>query len=300
MKAVLLRGYGGVDQLQYGEAPRPSPGPGEVLVKVVSTSVNPIDYKLREGAMKGIMPLEFPFILGRDVAGTVEAIGEGVNNWKKGDRVLGLVNHSYAEYLVAKATDLAAIPDGMKAETAGVLPLVLTTGAQLIENGVQPQPGWTVLVTGAVGSVGRTAVFVARQHGAKVIAGVRASQRAEAEQMGVELIAIDSDDEIAKLGEVDAIADTVNHDVIEKLLPHLRKGGRLGTVLGKPKGADGRAIEVGEVWAKPDAKRLRELAEKVFSGELVIPVAAEFPLPDAGAAQRRAEQGANGKVLITV
>ncbi len=301
MKAVLLRGYGGVNQLEYGEAPRPNPGAGEVLVKVASTSVNPIDYKLREGALKEQMPLQFPAILGRDVAGTVETVGDGVTQWKPGDRVLGLVNRSYAEFLVAKAEDLAAIPDGMKTEAAGALPLILLTGAQLIEIGVKPQAGQTILVTGAVGSVGRTAVFVAKQHGMKVIAGVRGNQRIEAEQMGVDqVVAIDSDAEIAKLGEVDAIADTVDHEVIEKLLPHIRKGGRLGSVLGKPKGADERGIEVGAIMAKPDAKRLRELAEKVFGGELLIPVAAEYPLSEAGAAQEKAEKGANGKVLMIV
>lgn len=301
MKAVLLHGYGGVDQLEFGEAPQPRPGASEVLVKVASTSVNPIDYKLRDGSLKERMPLQFPYILGRDVAGTVEAVGDGVTQWKKGDRVLGLVNHAYAEYLVAKAEDLTPVPDGMKTEAAGALPLILITGAQLIELGVKPQAGQTVLVTGALGSVGRTAVFVAKQHGAKVIAGVRASQRTEAEQLGVEqVVSIDSDAEIAKLGEVDAIADTVDHEVIEKLLPHIRKGGRLGSVLGKPKGADERGIEVGAIMAKPDAKRLRELAEKVFGGELLIPIAAEYPLSDARAAQEKAEKGANGKVLMIV
>jgi NADPH:quinone reductase-like Zn-dependent oxidoreductase len=113
MKAVQLYGYGDVDQLRYEDVPDPKPGPGEVLVKVLSTSVNPIDFKLRSGAMKERRPLQFPFILGRDVAGEVTELGPGVENLKVGDAVLGLVNHSYAQYLVAKATDLAKAPAGL-------------------------------------------------------------------------------------------------------------------------------------------------------------------------------------------
>ena len=139
MKAVQLHGYGGVDQLHYEDVPDPKPGRGEVLVKVISTSVNPIDYKIRSGAMKERMKLEFPFILGRDVAGEVVELGPEVKQWQVGDAVLGLVNHSYAQYLVAKAEDLARAPAGLDLSEAGRLPLVVTTGAQLIERGVKDQ-----------------------------------------------------------------------------------------------------------------------------------------------------------------
>jgi NADPH:quinone reductase-like Zn-dependent oxidoreductase len=178
MKAVLLYEYGDASRLRYEDAAQPVAAAGEVLVRVISTSVNPIDYKLRSGAMKDMMPLTFPVILGRDVAGEVVALGDGVTTLKRGDLVMGLVNHSYAEYLTAKVEVLAMIPEGLDAAEAGVLPLILETGSQLIENGVQPQAGETILVTGASGSVGRTAVFVAKEHGAIVIAGVRREQLA--------------------------------------------------------------------------------------------------------------------------
>jgi len=138
------------------------------------------------------------------------------------------VNHSYAEYLAAKADDLGDVPEGLDLKDAGVLPLVLLTGAQLIEEGVQPKPGELILVTGAVGSVGRTAVYVAKQHGAKVIAGVRADQKSEAQSLGADrVIALDNDSEVAELPELDAIADTVGGETVVKLIPHIKKSGRL-------------------------------------------------------------------------
>jgi NADPH:quinone reductase-like Zn-dependent oxidoreductase len=188
MKAVLLVAYGGVDQLNYTEAPDPKPNPGEVLVKVAGTSLNPIDWKLRTGHVKNLMPLQLPAILGRDVAGEVVALGAGVTKFKKGDKVLGLVNQSYAELLTAKAEDLALIPEGLDMDQAAVIPLVTLTGAQLIEKGVRPKAGETVLVTGALGGVGRTAVFIAKLHGAIVIAGVRKSQKPEAQLLGADRV----------------------------------------------------------------------------------------------------------------
>lgn len=291
MKAVQLVGYGEIDQLVYTDVPTPEPGPGEVLVKVVATSVNPIDWKLREGAMKDRWPLQFPAILGRDVA------GETV---KTGRKVMGLVNRSYAEYLVAKEEELAPVPEGLSMEQAGALPLVLLTGAQLIELAMTISPGQTILVTGALGGVGRAAVFVAKQHGAKVIAGVREKQKTEAAGLGADAVtAIDSEQEVAALPELDGIADTVGGEVIVRLLGKIKPGGMLGTVVGPPAVADGSKIRIGAFMAKPDARRLNELAQFVLDGKLKIPVEKRFSLKDAALAQMAAQKGGlHGKVLI--
>ncbi len=300
MKAVLLKGYGDSSQLQYSDAAQPQAGPGEVLVKVAASSVNPIDFKIMRGYMKERMPLEFPEILGRDVAGEIDA--GGGDRFKSGERVMGLVSHAFAEFLTAKAEFFAVIPDGMTDETAAALPLILQTGSQLIELGVKPVQGETVLITGALGSVGRTAVYVAKQHGAIVIAGVRKSQLQDAQSLGADqVLAIDDDAAIANLDPVDAIADTVGHDTIGKLLTHLKPGGRLATVVGKPKEADGQDIHVAEVWAKPDARRLQELAQDVQSGALIIPIAQTLPLAETAKAMEIAEKGSpGGKIVLVV
>ncbi len=301
MKAIVLKAYGGVDQLEEREVPAPREGPGEVLIKVAAASVNPIDWKLRSGEAKEIMPLTLPEILGRDVSGEVLEVGAGVTAFKPGDKVLGLVMRSWAQQVAAKVDALARLPDRLDLHEAAALPLVLLTGAQLIEEAMKLQKGQTVLVTGAVGSVGRVAVFLAKQLGARVIAGVRKTQKAQAAELGADsVVALDDEAELAALPELDAIADTVGHETIGKLIPHLKKGGTLGSAVGEPPAAKGKPINVRAFMAHPDSKRLGELAACVARKELRIPIAKRFLLAQTAQAQELAERGAGGKVLITM
>jgi len=299
MKAVIVRGYGDVNQLFYGYIADLKPGPGEVLVRMMATSINPIDWKLRRGDMKNRMPLQFPHVLGRDLAGEVGALGDGVTTRKTGERVLGLVNHAYAEYVLCKPDELALMPEGMSFEQAAALPLVVLTGAQLIEKGVRPRSGETVLITGALGGVGRTAVHVARLHGAHVIAGVRSSQKKDAGDLGTNrIVALDDYGDIASLKELDAVADTVGHEVIASLIPHIKKNGVLATVLGRPDAANGRDLRVEEIWAQPDSTRLEQLAHAVALGKFSIPIRREFKLSDIRYADPEAEKGGIGKIIL--
>jgi NADPH:quinone reductase-like Zn-dependent oxidoreductase len=299
MKAVRLHGYGDIDQLRYEDVPTPEPQPDEVLARVESTSVNPIDWKIRSGAAKDRMPVQFPAILGRDLAGTVSKTGANVRNLKAGQPVIGIVNGSYAEYVTAKAGNLTVLPDGVDLVQSGALPLVVTTGGQLIQH-IQPKQGDVVLVTGAVGSVGRAAVYMAKRQGARVIAGVKTEQKEQARSLGVDqVVAIDDDKEIAGLPTLDAIADTVDHDVIGKLIPKLKSGGVLGSVLGRPKEAEGKDIRVESFMATPDPSLLRQMADAVRDRELVIPIAKTMKLSEAGEAQKLAEKGSvGGKILL--
>ena len=301
MKAVLLRGYGDVSQLSYEDVPEPLAAAGEVLVKTIAVSINPIDWKLRRGDLKEMMPLEFPTILGRDLSGEVVALGEGVEGLKVGERVFGLVNRSYAEYVLCKPVDLARTPDTLDGFDAAALPLVLLTGSQVIEVGVRPRPGEIILVTGAIGGVGRTAVHVAKQHGAHVIAGVRSSQRAEAEGLGADrVIALDDMKEIAGLPELDAVADMVGHETIDRILLRIKKNGVLATVLGAPPSAEGRDLRVVSIWAQPDSVRLEELGREVARGLFSIPISKRFELSQIREAQQLAEKGGIGKIVLIV
>jgi NADPH:quinone reductase-like Zn-dependent oxidoreductase len=300
MKAVLLHGYGDVSRLSYEDAPVPVPAAGEVLVKTIAASINPIDWKLRRGDLKEMMPLVFPAILGRDLSGEVVAVGESVIGLKAGDRVFGLVNRSYAEYVVCKPEDVAITPEGLDPIDAAALPLVLLTGAQVIEVGIRPSTGQVILVTGAIGGVGRTAVHVAKQHGAHVIAGVRSNQRIEAENLGADrVIALDDVNEIAALPELDAIADMVGHETIDRLLPHIRKNGALATVVGTPASAEGRELRVVAVWAQPDSVRLEKLGQEVARGLFSIPIGKRLKFSQIREAQELAEKGGVGKVVLT-
>jgi NADPH:quinone reductase-like Zn-dependent oxidoreductase len=301
MKAVVLYEYGDINQLKFVSNQQEPPfGSGEVRVRIRATSINPIDWKLRSGAARSRFPLTFPAILGRDLAGEVTDVGSDVTGFQKGMRVMALAFGTYAEYTTVRADILAPIPDKLSFEQAAALPLVLTTGSQLIERAVQVQPGWTILVTGALGGVGRTAVHVARKHGAHVIAGVRANQRDEAQKLGADrVVAIDDDQEIASLRDLDAIADTVNGATIAKLLGALKPGGVLGSVLGEPEAAKGKNIKVAAISTQPDAARLHELAEDIARGEFTIPIAKKFPLEETPQAQDFAENHhPAGKVLL--
>ena len=300
MNAVLLDSYGVPEQLRYEETAMPKCADNEVLVEVRATSINPIDVKIRSGAAKARFSIEFPAILGRDLSGEVAETGRNVQGFPKGMRVMALANGTYAEYTVAKADVLAPIPDALSFEQAGALPLVTTTGTQLIERAVKPRAGQTVLVTGALGDVGRTAVHVAHKHGARVLAGVRAKEKEEAAKLDVDgVVAIDSEEEIEHLHDLDAIADTVGGTTIQRLLKTMRKGSVLGSVLGEPEGADKYDIRVEAFMAQPDASRLHQLAEDVARHEFSIPIARTMKLQDIQEAHRIFERGGpSGKIVL--
>ena len=299
MKAIQIHGYGGVDQLRYEDVPTPTPGPNEVLVKVAATSVNPIDWKIRRGDRKATVALEFPTILGRDIAGEISGAIPTGSGLKPGQKVAALGTRAYAEFVSVPIAALVAVPEGLDIEQAGALPLVVSTGAELMER-IGPQRGDTVLVTGALGGVGRTAVCVALERDAHVIVAVRARQNHQAQVLkAAQIVALDSDEEINALPELDAIADTVNGEVIGKLLAKLKRGGVLGSVLGKPKAAEGKDIRVEAFMVQPDAQRLARMLQAIRTGRLEIPIVRRFKLSEAAAAQQLAEAGhAGGKVLL--
>ena len=299
MKAIIVHQYGGPEVLKFEDYPDPVPGPGEVLVRVAAASVNPIDYKRRAGLTKDFYPLTFPGLIGVDVAGTAVKIGPGVEGFSVGDQVFAMADDTYAELCVVKAAILAKVPKGLDLIQAAALPLVTTTGNQLISaTGIKA--GQTVLVVGAAGNVGRSAVFTAKQRGAVVIAGVRKSQMDEAKTIGADqLVATDDDNAIANLPMLDVVADTVNGMTAEKLIAKVKPEGVFASVLGAPRNAkEYPTVKVVPVYATPDAKTLQFMAEAVRDGKLVIPISRKLPLSEAAEAQVAAEEGGIGKVLL--
>ena len=301
MKAVVLPAFGDPSQLELRNVSDPSAGPGELKVRMSGASLNPVDWKLRSGALQKMMPLELPAILGRDCAGTVVEVGKDVTGFKAGDRVMGLVNRAYAELVVAAADAWAPVPPNLDLVDAGALPLVLLTGAQLIEAATKPRAGDALLVTGALGSVGRVAVFAAKALGAKVWAGVRAKQKAEAAELGADaVVALDDGAEVAALPELDCLADTVGGETTQKVLGKLKQGATIGSVVGEPAGAKERGLVVHPMLSHPDAKRLAELGRAVAEGRLRVPIAKKLPLAAAAEAHRLAEKGGTGGKIVLV
>ena len=300
MKAIDISKYGGPEVLEYEDAPDPSPGPDEVLVQVAATSINPIDIKRRSGEAKAFAPVSFPGILGIDVSGTIIRLGPGVKGFSEGDRVFGMANQTYAERCVVKAANLAKIPSSLDTVDAAALPLVATTGYQLIKDGALDGQKRSVLVTGALGGVGRSAVFTAKSLGATVIAGVRKKQVEQAAALGADsIVAIDDADAISNLPVLDAVADTVDGAIAEALIGKVKSGGVFASVLGPPKNsAKFPGIKVVPVFAHADAQALLQLAKAVIEGRLKIPIASKMPLKKAADAHALAEKGAGGKVLL--
>jgi NADPH:quinone reductase-like Zn-dependent oxidoreductase len=299
MKAVVVHQYGGPEVLKFEEYPDPVPGPAEVLVRVAATSVNPIDYKRRAGLTKDFYPIKFPGLIGVDIAGTVVKIGPGVEGFSVGDQVFAMADNSYAELCVVKAAILAIVPKGLDLIQAAALPLVTTTGNQLVSaTGIKA--GQTVMVVGAAGNVGRSAVFTAKVRGATVIAGVLKRQIDDAKTVGADqVMATDDDTAIANLLPVDAVADTVGGRIAEKLIARVKPGGVYASVVEAPQdAAKYPSVKVVHVFSKSDRETLEFMAEAVRDGKLIIPISLKLPLSEAAKAQAVAENGGVGKILM--
>ncbi len=300
MKAVVLHEYGGPDKLKYEDWDDPEAGNGQILIQVTAAGVNPIDWKLRSGAMKAFMPLELPTILGYDYSGVVRAVGKGVEGYSEGDQVFGRAGKTYAEFVLADLAGLSKLPKGLDPIQAAALPVVLNTGEQLIVQAGKLQAGQTVVITGALGSVGRTAVWVAKKLGAHVIAGVRGSQKEAAEQLGADaLLALDSRQEMDSLGQVEVVADTIGGNVGDALMAKVKPGGTFASIVGPPPNAKLHpTVKVEAFGSHPDAASMRLLAEDIANGLFKIPIDRTIPLADAAKAHAEAEKGGVGKVLL--
>jgi NADPH:quinone reductase-like Zn-dependent oxidoreductase len=222
-----------------------------------------------------------------------------VEGFSVGDQVFAMADNTYAELCVVNAAILAKVPKGLDLIQAAALPLVTTTGNQLLlATGINK--GQTVLVVGAAGNVGRSAVFTANQRGATVIAGVLKRQMDEAQTVGADqVVATDDDTAIANLPPLDAIADAVGGRTAEKLIAKVKPGGVFASVVGAPQNAaQYPSVKAVFVFSKFDRKTLEFMAEAVRDGKLVIPISKKLPLSQAAEAHAAAQKGGVGKILL--
>jgi NADPH:quinone reductase-like Zn-dependent oxidoreductase len=233
------------------------------------------------------------------MSGTVVEVGPGVENFTAGNQVFAMADNTYAELCVVKAEVLAKVPKGLDLIEAAALPLVTTTGNQLMSaTGIKA--GQTVLVVGAAGNVGRSAVFTAKEPGATVIAGVLKRTIDQAKTVGADqVVATDDDTAIANLAPIDAVADTVGGRTAEKLIAKVKPGGVYASVVEAPQNAGQYpSVKVEHVFSKFDRKTLEFMAAAVRDGKLVIPIGQKLPLSKAAEAQAAAEKGGSGKILL--
>jgi NADPH:quinone reductase-like Zn-dependent oxidoreductase len=285
--------------LHLEDVPEPEVGPNKVLIRIAAASINPIDTLERAGQVKDWRPT-FPAILGWDVAGKVVSVGGDVKGFSAGDSVFAWGYRTYAQLCSVAAEFVAKVPAEIELETAAALPLVGTTGSQLISVASGLGAGQTVLVSGAFGGVGRSAVFTAKDHGATVIAGVLRRQLDAAAALGADqVVALDDDDAFRALPPIDVVANTVRGDTADKLLAKVKPGGTFASVTGAPSSAKQHpSIRVVAFKSKQSAESLRYVVEAVRTRRLSIPIADRLPLEDAARGHRLVEGGGAGKILL--
>jgi NADPH:quinone reductase-like Zn-dependent oxidoreductase len=301
MLAARIHGYGGPEVVVVEQAPRPEPKAGEALVRLKASGVNPADWKFRGGFMKQFMPLTFPWILGLEGAGIVEAIGPGVTTLKPGQAVFGPMNNSYAEYAVANAAELFAKPEHLSFEEAASVPVGALTAWQAVIVEAELQPGQHVLIHGGAGGVGLYAVQFAHWKGAHVTATASAANAEFVRALGAETVI---DYHTTKfedvVHDVDAVIDTVGGDLLERSLPVTKSGGILVTVAGWPDPEMGQARSIRVTSAhRANPSVLGQITELLESKQVKPVVGTVFPLTQARQAQELSQTGhGRGRIIL--
>lgn len=307
MRAITYSRYGGADVLELSELPTPKVGPDTVLVRVKATSVNPVDWKVREGYLDAIMDTTFPVVPGWDVAGVVERVGLDVPELEVGDEVFGYVRKdwvhggTFAEYVAAPVRTLARKPASLSFEEAAGVPLAgLTAYQTIVRSGLRA--GQTVLVHGASGGVGSFAVQIARSLGARVVGTASERNHDYVRGLGAEPVAhgeglVERVRALAPDG-VNVVLDYAGHGLVADA-PHLLAPGGVPVSIVD---ASVRELPGGiYAWVRPSSADLAELARLADDGALVVHVDRVLELEDAAEAHRLVEQGGGrGKVVVRV
>jgi NADPH:quinone reductase-like Zn-dependent oxidoreductase len=303
MKAVRFDDYGAVDVLKVVEVPRPVPGSGQVLVEVKAAGINPGEAKIRDGLLHSRWPATFPSGEGTDLAGIVDQLGAGVTSVAIGDEVIGWVDtrSSQAEYAVVEAAHLVPKPAEVPWEVAGALPVAGFTAWATVR-AVAPQPGDTLVVSGAAGGVGSIAVQLARRAGATVIGLASEANHGWLKSHGVIPVSYGGgvvDRILAAAPKVDAFIDTYGDEYVELAVNELGvEPGRVDTIVRfdavEKYGVKAEGNAVGA-----SAATLAELAALIANGELEVPIAASYPLDQVQEAFRQLETGhVLGKIVL--
>ncbi|MFD5318115.1 NADP-dependent oxidoreductase [Streptomyces sp. NPDC127098] len=303
MKAIVFDAFGGTEVLREADIETPSPEAGQVRVRVRAVGVNPVDGKIRSGIMQAIFPTTLPAVPGGEIAGVVDAVGEGVEGLKGGDEVLGWSDTgAYAQYALATAAVLAPKPAGLDWTHAAALP-VASDAADRVLDLLDVKAGETLLIHGASGALGTVAVQLAVARGARVIGTAGPANQEYVTSLGATAL-VYGDDLVERVRAVapegvDAVFDAAGKGALEDSIT-LRGGtDRIVTT------ADFRARELGVVFAegpqRRSAARLAELARQAAAGALVTTVGATFPLAEAARAQQVSDGGhGRGKLVLTV
>ncbi|MCZ2112700.1 MAG: NADP-dependent oxidoreductase [Anaerolineae bacterium] len=332
MKAAFIRRYGGSDVVELGELPEPQAGPGELLVEVHAASVNPVDFKIRDGLLKLIVPFGFPLILGNDLSGTVKAVGAGVTRFRPGDAVFARMDKkrigAFAEFAVVAEADAALKPANLSHIEAAAVPLAgLTAWQALFEIGGL-KAGQKVLIHAGSGGVGSFALQLARHAGATVATTVGARNAELVRGLGADIVI---DYKSQRFEDVvsgqDLVFDTQAGDIQHRSFAVLRRGGVLVSIAGKPDGRLARAwglnpllgvlldflnrktlrlakrngVRYEYLFMHPSGEQLEQIGRLLAEGSVRPIIDKVFPLAQVREALAHVEAGhATGKVVVEV
>lgn len=304
MKAIRIEQYGGPEVMRYVDIDVPEPKAGEVLVKVAAAGVDPVDYKIRQGHFLGEDKL--PRTLGRELAGTVERMGEGVTGLQPGDTVFGMIGDDggYAEYACIAAGNLARVPQALDLVSAGGVPLAAHTAWQALFDHGGLSAGQRVLIHGGSGGVGHFAVQFAKAKGAKVYSTGSDKSQAFIRSLGADR-SIDYKQErfedVCK--DVDVVIDLIGGETQQRSWSVLRAGGIIVSTLEAPEqdSPDAKGKRGVHFMAQPNGAQLEEIAALIEEGKVKIKINRTFTLQQADKAQTYLEQEhVEGKVVLTV
>ncbi len=308
MKAIQIHKFGGPEVLMYEDAPKPKPHADDVVIKVFATSVNPIDWKIREGHAKEKFPSKFPLIPGWDVSGEIDEVGSNILNFRKGDEVYGrpdpTKNGAYAEYVVVNANLINPKPYSIDHENAAAVPLAGLTAWQALFDHGDLQQGQKVLIHAASGGVGTFAVQLAKWKGAYVIGTTSKVNLDFVKKLGADKVIDYKNEKFEnKLKNIDLVIDLIGGDTQKRSLKVIKKGGRLITTvqITNKEAAREKNIHIGGFLTQSIPEELEQIKQLIDSGKIKPVIAKVMLLKDAAEAQKLSEEGhVRGKIVLQV
>ncbi|UZJ79931.1 NADP-dependent oxidoreductase [Fictibacillus sp. KU28468] len=310
MKAVVINEYGGRDQLVEKKVNDPKPGPKDILIEIHATSINPVDWKIREGYLRDNLSFTFPIILGWDAAGVVKETGSSVTKFKPGDEVFTRPaterDGTYAELLAADEELVAFKPKNLTYEEAASIPLVGLTAWQCLVEFAHIQEGQRVLIHAGGGGVGSFAIQLAKAKGAYVLStGSKDSEEIIKESGADEFIDYKVKDFAEAIEPVDIVFDTIGGEVQHNSYKVIKPGGILVSIISPPvqKEATNHSVKAGFVFLDPDGDQLAEIGKLIEAGKIKPFVGETFPLTQEGvrkAHELSESHHAKGKIIIQV
>lgn len=308
MKAVQINNFGDRSVLELNDdVPVILPASNQVLIKVKSASVNPVDWKIREGYLQPLLNHALPLTLGWDVSGEVHEVGNQVNHLNVGDAVYSrpdiAKNGSYAEYITVDADEVAIKPKTLSWQEAAGVPLAALTAWQSLFDFTELKSGEQVLIHAGSGAVGQFAIQLAKHYGAIVYTTTSTRNIELVKSLGADHVIDYTTEDFSELRDMDVVFDTIGGETQAKSWQTVKSGGRLVSITENPDEAIAAKHNVSAFFCfiQPNREQLEKLAEMADAGNLKVNIDSEFSLDQVVEAHARSETGrAQGKIIINV